>query len=150
MQYKRSIIIINKKFQLKFAFFVCSWIFALSMIYPIVIYNIFEFFIKAATEYQKNPSALTMTPEKVKALQNQVLVVLGVLQLIFLGITFILTIFISHRIAGPLYKLKKAMEDVAKGNFDLRISFRQNDHFKDVQDTFNEMVQAVGLKKDKK
>lgn len=149
MQYKRSIIIINKKFQLKFAFFVCSWIFALSMIYPIVIYNIFEFFIKSASTTGGNPIA-ALTPDKIKNLQNQVLVVLGVLQLIFLGITFILTIFISHRIAGPLYKLKRAMEDVAKGNFDLRISFRKNDHFKDIQDTFNDMVQAVGLKKDRK
>jgi nitrogen fixation/metabolism regulation signal transduction histidine kinase len=145
MQYKRSIIIINKKFQLKFAFFVCTWIFALSMIYPIIIYNIFEFFTKALSQGQ----TAQLTPEKIKDLQTQMIIVLGVLQLIFLAITFIITIFVSHRIAGPLYKLKKSMDEVAKGNRDIRITFRKNDHFKELQDSFNEMVQSLA-EKDKK
>ena len=143
MQYKRSIIIINKKFQFKFAFFVCTWIFALSMIYPIVIYNIFEFFLKHISEGHTG----VLTPDKINALESQVIKILGVIQIVFLGITFILTIFLSHRIAGPLYKLRKGMEEVAKGNFDLRISFRKNDNFKELADTFNDMTQAIGLNK---
>lgn len=144
MLYKRANFLINKKFQLKFSFFVCSWIFALSMIYPIIIYNLFEYFLHLAT----NPlPAQALTVDKIKAIENQVLFLLGILQLLFLAITFLLSIFLSHRIAGPLYKLRESMQEVARGNFDLRISFRKNDHFNELQDTFNEMIQHLSIRR---
>lgn len=144
-QYKRTNFLINKRFQLRFAFFVCSWIFALSMIYPIVIFNIFEFFIKSFTD--GNSVIPAMSADKVKTIENQVLVVLGIIQLVFLGITFILTIFLSHRIAGPLFKLKRAIDEVRNGNLDQTIYFRKNDHFIELQDSFNEMVQSLSANK---
>ncbi len=88
-----------------------------------------------------------MTADKVKLIENQVLVVLGIIQLIFIGITFILTIFLSHRIAGPLFKLKRAIDEVKKGNYDQQIYFRKNDHFMELQDSFNEMIQSLSSKK---
>lgn len=143
MLYKRARFIINKKFQFKFAFFVCSWIFALSMIYPIIIYNVFEYFLRLFETGQN----LSLTAEKVKVIENQVLVVLGVLQLLFLITTFMLSIFLSHRIAGPLYKLRRAMEDLGHGNFDQHITFRKNDHFMELQDSFNDMVQHLSVRR---
>lgn len=144
MLYKRANFLINKKFQLKFSFFICSWIFALSMVYPIIIYNLFEYFLKIA----QNPTpTAALTVDKVKMIENQVLFLLGVLQLLFLAITFMLSVFLSHRIAGPLFKLRKSMEEIARGNFDLRITFRKNDHFMELQDTFNEMVQHLSIRR---
>jgi methyl-accepting chemotaxis protein len=146
MLYKRANFLINKKFQLKFAFYVCSWIFALSMVYPIIIYNIFEYFLQLMAQ-SGGVAHGGLTVEKIKAVENQVLLLLGVLQLLFLGITFMLSIFLSHRIAGPLYKLKKSMSEVARGNMDVRISFRKNDHFMELQDTFNDMIQHLSVRR---
>jgi len=144
MLYKRANFLINKRFQLKFAFFVCSWIFALSMVYPIIIYNLFEYFFKLS----QNPTpTLSLTADKIRSIENQVLFLLGILQLLFLAITFMLSIFLSHRIAGPLYKLRRSMEEIARGNFDLRITFRKNDHFMELQETFNEMVQHLSIRR---
>jgi hypothetical protein len=39
--YKRSIILINKDFQFRFSFYVCSWLIALSFVYPLIIANVF-------------------------------------------------------------------------------------------------------------
>ena len=58
-----------------------------------------------------------------------------------------ISIFLSHRIAGPLFKIRRAMDDVTRGNFDQRITFRKNDHFMELQDTFNEMVQHLAVRK---
>ena len=82
-----------------------------------------------------------------KQVENSVLVLLGILQLLFLAITFLLSIFLSHRIAGPLYKLRRGIEDVSKGNFDQRMTFRKNDHFIELQDAFNEMIQHLSIRK---
>jgi len=144
MLYKRANFLINRRFQLRFAFFVCSWVFALSMVYPIIIYNLFEYFLNLAS----NPAtAEVLSVEKIRMIQNQVLLLLGVLQILFLLITFMLSIFLSHRIAGPLYKLRNSMEDVAKGNFDSRMQFRKNDHFMELQDTFNDMIQHLSIRR---
>lgn len=140
MVYKRSKFLINKKFQLKFSFFVCSWIFALSMVYPIIIYNIFEYFLKIFSQPHQQ---VTLTPEKIHEIEGQVLVLLGILQLLFLVITFMLSMFLSHRIAGPLFKLRRSLEEIGRGNYGLRITFRKNDHFMELQDTFNEMSQQL-------
>jgi nitrogen fixation/metabolism regulation signal transduction histidine kinase len=145
MFYKRSQFLINKRFQLKFAFFVCSWIFALSMIYPIIIYNLFEYFLAQFSQVQQPGQPLSL--ESVRNVQANVLFWLGVLQLVVLAITFMLSIFISHRIAGPLFKLRRAIDDVKGGNFDQRISFRKNDHFPELQDSFNEMVQYLSIRR---
>ncbi len=84
---------------------------------------------------------------KLRDVQGQVILLLAVLQIVFVAITFLISIFLSHRIAGPLYKLRKSMEEVSRGNFDARISFRKNDHFVEMQDSFNEMVEHLAIRK---
>ncbi len=115
------------------------------MIYPIIIYSIFEYFLNILQSGQVINAVVDV--EKVKTLQNQMLLLLGVLQLLVLSITFILSLFLSHRIAGPLYKLRKSMDELGKGNLDLRITFRKNDHFVELQDTFNDMVQNLSIRR---
>lgn len=118
------------------------------MVYPIIIYNVFEYFLQLMQQ-SGDTAHLSLTTEKIKAVENQVLMLLGVLQLLFLGITFMLSIFLSHRIAGPLHKLRRSMEEVSRGNLDLRITFRKNDHFTELQDTFNDMIQHLSIKRSK-
>lgn len=84
---------------------------------------------------------------RMRDVQGQVILLLAALQVIFLAITFLISIFLSHRIAGPLYKLRKSLEEITKGNFDARITFRKNDHFTELQDTFNEMAEQLAIKK---
>lgn len=115
------------------------------MIYPIIIYNLFEYFLNLLALGQQGSTPLSL--QNIKEVQGNVLFWLGILQLVFLFMTFLLSIFISHRIAGPLFKLKKAMEEAKGGNFDQRITFRKNDHFTELQDTFNEMVQNLSIRR---
>lgn len=111
------------------------------MVYPLIIYGIFEYFLKYV------PNTTPQVIEKFRNIQNQVIFLLALLQLLFLSITFFISIFLSHRIAGPLYKLRKALADVARGNLDQKIVFRKNDHFMELQDQFNDMVQHLSVRK---
>lgn len=50
----------------------------------------------------------------------------------------------THRIAGPVYRLKKIMNTIAEGNFDIpEIKFRKYDEFQDVADDFNKMLSKI-------
>lgn len=138
MAYRRSIFLINKKFQLRFALYVCSWLFALSLIYPLIIHNLFDFFVRSAALDPMGP-ALTRLEET----RGQMLWLLVLLQLLFLGVTFLISVFMSHRIAGPLYKLRKFFEEARNGNFRQQLFFRKNDHFHELADDYNDMVQGI-------
>jgi methyl-accepting chemotaxis protein len=48
-----------------------------------------------------------------------------------------LTIFISHKVAGPVYRLEKFAEDFRNGDFTSRIYLRQGDELLDVASDFN-------------
>jgi len=67
--------------------------------------------------------------------------------IIILPVVFVLlaiiVIFISHRIAGPLYRLKMYMEKVENGDYSVKLKFRKNDSIHDVAESFNRMVEGI-------
>lgn len=58
------------------------------------------------------------------------------LLIVLLEIAF-LTIFISHKVAGPVYRLMKWAEDMKNGKLATKIYLRQGDELRDVVDEFN-------------
>lgn len=57
--------------------------------------------------------------------------------------TIIVTLFVSHKIAGPLYRLKKAMHDFGEGDFNTQINLRRFDQLKNLAEEFNSMVKKL-------
>lgn len=57
--------------------------------------------------------------------------------------TIIVTLFVSHKIAGPLYRLKKAMHDLGEGNFSAEINLRKFDQLKHIAQEFNNMARKL-------
>lgn len=57
----------------------------------------------------------------------------------------IISIYMSHRIAGPLYRLKTYFTELAKGDLSFEMRVRKGDELSDMVDEFNAMVR--GLKK---
>ncbi|MFW6159077.1 MAG: HAMP domain-containing protein [Planctomycetota bacterium] len=49
----------------------------------------------------------------------------------------------SHKIAGPVYRVKQTMNEVASGNETVRITLRKGDHLKDVARAFNAMMDRL-------
>ena len=122
---RRRTFLIDKKFQLKFSLFVCSWMAALSLLYPLIIYSLFDFFIRFVEKFA--------LPEKIASLhmlRKDVVVSLVIVQSIFIGITFLFCLFTSHKIAGPIFRLRKAMKELRNGNRTIHVTFRESDHFK--------------------
>lgn len=57
--------------------------------------------------------------------------------------TIVITLFISHRIAGPLYRFKKVLRSLGEGNFSLPCKIRRKDALQDVALAFNDMIANV-------
>ena len=52
----------------------------------------------------------------------------------------------SHRIAGPVYRLKKSLDDAIAGDYSVRISLRKRDFLKDIADKMNQLLEALDKK----
>lgn len=66
--------------------------------------------------------------------------ILAILFIVFLVLSLLTTIFISHLITKPLLHLKAGFSEVSKGNLEIRLSAKRNDEFGEVINTFNKMT----------
>ena len=68
---------------------------------------------------------------------NQRMLGLGALLLIFIGWG---SIFLTHKIAGPIFKLGQYLREIEKGNLTARIKFRKFDEVHYLAGQFNDMA----------
>jgi hypothetical protein len=120
--YKRSIILINPGFQFKVSFMVFGMVIISSILYPWSIIQMVESFV------QSHPEALPRLEER----RNQILMYLGTYHLIYGSLIFGFMLFLTHRVAGPIYKLTTMMKKVREGARPTRVDFRSGDYFHDL------------------
>jgi sensor histidine kinase YesM len=134
--YRRSVFLVNKPFQIRFAIYVCSFLIALSAIYPLIVHNLFDYFINRLDPM--GPSV-----EAIESTRNEIVWLLVFLQATFLTACFIISVFMSHRIAGPLFKLRKFMANASKGQIGEKLSFRKADYFREIALEYNGMMSGI-------
>ena len=108
------------------------------MTYPLIILNLFDYFMRYV---KTDPSAPPIA--RILEIEHDVLILVGVMQVVFLVITFMISIFVSHRIAGPLYKLGMFFKKARDGNLAEKLQFRRTDYFHEVADGYNEMMEKI-------
>ena len=55
-------------------------------------------------------------------------------------------IFYSHRIAGPLFRFQRSVQEISGGDLTGRIRLRQKDQLGDLGDSINEMTESLDQK----
>ena len=55
----------------------------------------------------------------------------------------LLGIYFTHKVAGPIYKMKKLLKQVGDGHLHVDARLRRGDGFTDFFDTFTQMVQGL-------
>ena len=135
---KRSNIILNKGFQFRFSFYVCSWLMTLSLVYPLIIANVFDFLIAALAHDPLGPQVAGLLDAR-----NSLLWLLVMMQFILTGLIFVISLFMSHKIVGPLFKLKQFFREVTAGNISQTLSFRKKDYFQDLVAEYNTMMESI-------
>lgn len=136
-QFRRRILLINRPFQIRFAIYVCSWLFVLSVIYPMLVSQLYDWFFKYIAADPNGP----MIPFLQKS-RHDMLFWLALMQICFMLMTFLMSLFMSHRIAGPLFKLSKTLNDLRNGSL-AKVGFRKQDHFQDLAQDYNFMIESV-------
>ena len=58
-------------------------------------------------------------------------------------IVVVLSMFFTHRFAGPLFRFEKSAEEMANGNFDFGIHLRKKDEGKELAETMNRLIEMI-------
>jgi len=134
----RKVILINKKFQLS----VLLSFAILILIVELLFYFATVYFFKCM---QDDAIVAGLSPNHIffsylnnqKYLMQNIFILTACIStlIIFLG-----GIYLSHRIAGPLYRLTKHFQNSSLSNVQ-QIKFRKNDYFPEIEKAFNEFIQ---------
>jgi methyl-accepting chemotaxis protein len=60
--------------------------------------------------------------------------------IIFMGIMFLVSMFMSHRFAGPIYRFERSAQILSTGDLTHRVSLRTGDDLMELQDEMNAMI----------
>lgn len=70
--------------------------------------------------------------------------------IIIVGITGIIgiavLIFMSHRIAGPMFRFEKVLDEISKGDLTYKFKLREGDQFKELEKRINELTGTLDSK----
>jgi len=137
-QNRRRNYFINKKFQTRFILKFCILVLLTALISAFVIYH---FSSRSVTTVFEN-SRLTIRPSTEFIMPG--LILSSLISVVLVGIaTIIVVLSISHKIAGPLYKLEDSLEKMAKGDVSFNISFRKGDEAKRLAEVFNTASRGI-------
>ena len=126
--------LINPRYQLKFAFLVVFLLLFYSLIFGVAIFS------PLALDFHESADAEDQA--------RVAFVVLGLHETIWpallsaLVLAFFGAILYSHRIAGPLYRLKMSVDEFMEGKFQ-PIRLRKTDEFKEIEPMINRLAEYL-------
>ena len=130
--HKRIYVLIDKAFQFNVTFFVLTIFLIQNIFFIIAIY----LWSEGVFGYVANPEIAVQLEKH----QGNLILFLFLYSLISLSVVFVMMIFKTHKIAGPIYKLKKTLKDSKENNQIQKLIFRQGDYFYDLPDVYNETM----------
>jgi len=134
---KRKIYYIEKKFQTKYLLLTLLLLLTYTFAFLIIL---FAPYILALV--LDNPLAEKAEASKVMLiLHRNIWPAIGAVIILFGAIS----IFVTHKIAGPLYRLKKSLSMITQGNLDVKVTLRKGDDLKDLAEHVNMLVDELRM-----
>jgi methyl-accepting chemotaxis protein len=135
---RRRIRIVKMEFQRDFILKFCAIIIFSALVISAIVYILSM--SSATTVFENSRLEIKRTADFILPL----LILSSLVAIIAAGaVTIIVTLFISHRIAGPLYRMEKDIADVTNGNLGLNIRVREKDELQNLAKSLDQMVKSI-------
>jgi methyl-accepting chemotaxis protein len=129
-KFQRRTVLIKRALQLKYIGMVFVSVLLASLIVGGDIY-----YTMAKMVLTENPSLTSSVAQF-----NWIIMVKLVL---YLGLMLMISLYVSHRFAGPIYRFEKSAQIVSSGDLTHRVSLRTGDELLELQEEFNGMVASL-------
>ena len=139
--FRRKTIFVERGIQLRFVRFVLMYMLICSVVTAAIV-----FFSISAVLGEKLAGIYPQS--RLTEIFGRVYVTFFICLLVMAPLLFYGALVFSHRIAGPLPKIYKALEDIGNGDFNVRLTLRKKDELGELADHINRMAERLKQKKD--
>jgi nitrogen fixation/metabolism regulation signal transduction histidine kinase len=94
-------------------------------------------------EHQKNIETVQGQRAEVERQQKRMTLILAVGSASLVLVLLVLGIFITHRIVGPVYRIKRLLRQVGTARFSVKQRLRKGDELEDLFETFVQMAHSL-------
>lgn len=136
--FKRRIYLIDKKFQLKYAFNILIFIFVTFCIFSVIYYQVG---FLPLVEKLKNVYPQARLFSILRSVYRQLFISVFLLLVMAFGFA----VYGSHVIAGPLFRLRSHLNRMSQGDFSRKLAFRAKDELSSLADGVNKLDQNICL-----
>lgn len=137
---KRSVFIVNRPFQIKYSLlFAMGGVLIAILFCAHIFYFLNEYLQVVIPDYADHPQVYDFIMSEKRKIMLYLIVIVSLLGcfLFFMGVV------LTHKIAGPIMVIKRRMADVERGDFGAQVRLRKGDEFKDLADSFNNMLNSL-------
>lgn len=137
-KFKRKQYLVAKKFQLKYVGLILLLMFSTAILCSYVVYytSMISLGEKLASVYPQGRLVSI-----VKAVNFRIMLSV----LLVTPLVAVIGIFLSHKIAGPIFRMEKFMANMAAGDLSSKIILRQGDELISLADGINKLVENLKL-----
>lgn len=138
MLHKRRTYFIEKSFQAKFIVKFCLLVAAAGALTIAILY-LFSWNSTTVSVVDSRVVVKTTADFIMPVLIQTVVIVMVIVSIA----SVFVTLFVSHKIAGPLYRFKKVMKEIEEGDISKDFQLRRLDQLQDLAGAFNNMVAKI-------
>ena len=99
-----------------------------------------------ATDTYQDDIRMVSRMEVIKPIIVRSLMIGGIISIV---IATVLMLFYSHRLAGPVYKLRKGLEKMIEGDYGEKLVFRKGDEFQGLAEVINRLQDKLREEKER-
>lgn len=133
----RKVILINKPFQYSIlAWFSCLSIILISIFYSTILYFFYNLKKEATSVGLPHDHIFFTFINEQKSIMDNVFIVSSIVAIL---VILMGGLILSHKVAGPLYRLTKHLQGYDKNNIP-PLKFRKGDYFPEIEKAFNDFL----------
>lgn len=136
VKFRRRHYLISKKFQLKYVGLILALIFLTAALCSYVVYYTAMLMMgeKLANVYPQGRLVSIVNAVNFRILLSVILIT---------PLIAVIGIFLSHRIAGPLFRIERFLNDMTQGDLSSILTLRRNDELHTLADSINNMTGSL-------
>ncbi len=136
-KYRRRKYLINRSVQPRYMCMVALFICIISLITGWTVYSNTWYMI--TERIQGEPELAHILADLNQMLFTRIALVI----LAGVCVAVVITMFISHRVAGPIFRINKTLEELGEGTLPRKIKLRQRDEFKELSSAVNSVIEKA-------
>ena len=127
---------IDKKFQIKYVVVTLAFMFLIGAMCGYVTYH---------TLWTQLGEKLTQVYPQARlvSILNVVKIKLAIQLILLVPVVILASVFLSHRVVGPIFKIKKHMRKLIEKDFSNDLYLRKTDEFRDIAKLINESTDSI-------